>query len=542
MAQQQQQPEIATPVIDKLDLSSSLSSVAATPSQSFMKLSSSSSAQNTENQKNGVPLRVETRFRPISFGGSTINLGSCSSSSFSSSYSSSSSSVAKMDPLSSLSSPVARLQLKSPIPQTAPVVLTEQSQSVQPGYQPVHPRSLLRKAYSTSAFTRAPVSVGSVVQPSVEASAALAAELKPAKALLRSHSDSSLSTSTSTSSISAAFVVALQPFVPKPMSFSTAHTTMPPLNRSESPILRKRRSIHSMFEEKDTTARDGFETATRTRTDNSRASSSDSTDDELLRAAQIGSRGTSRRRMRLVSRSFNNDQSSASASQEDTRMIMTGNDAAESDDESSSNHNGQQPVVSRSMSSVDLCLMRRSDAPLRRSSSSMSTTRVGAYSSTSRPMRVRSRRRDGSRSMSNTPRGSPTPEDAECAAIIQAVMHQVNESTRINPSPPPEDLDRCSGNMLSTVQRPKIPDLKCIDASTLCSLLVDGWKEKFSRFLVVDCRFDYEYDGGHIRSAVHCSEPKDVITQFFKQPPEEGALPVCLVFHCEFSKNRAPKM
>ena len=156
--------------------------------------------------------------------------------------------------------------------------------------------------------------------------------------------------------------------------------------------------------------------------------------------------------------------------------------------------------------------------------------------------------------MSNTPRGSPTPEDAECAAIIQAVIHAVSQTIRINPSPPPEALDFMSGSMLPTIDRPKFPDLKCIDGKTLHTLILGGdvqpsggattggWKERFSKFMIVDCRFDYEFSGGHIRNATHCSKPKDIITQFLKEPPTMDTLPVCLVFHCEFSKNRAPKM
>jgi rhodanese-related sulfurtransferase len=141
------------------------------------------------------------------------------------------------------------------------------------------------------------------------------------------------------------------------------------------------------------------------------------------------------------------------------------------------------------------------------------------------------------------PRCSPTPEDAECAAIIRAVMHQVNEANRINPSPPPDDLDCVSGCMLPTIDRPKIPDLKCISGETLNACLInDDWKNRFSKLIIIDCRFDYEYEGGHITSAIHCPEPKDAITNFFKNPPLIDTKPVCMIFHCEFSKNRAPKM
>ena len=101
-----------------------------------------------------------------------------------------------------------------------------------------------------------------------------------------------------------------------------------------------------------------------------------------------------------------------------------------------------------------------------------------------------------------------------------------------------------SGCLLPTVDRPNIPDLKCIAGHTLKStfMMNNEWKKKFSKIVIIDCRFDYEYSGGHIKTALHCSEPKDMITNFFKHPPSMDALPVCMIFHCEFSKNRAPKM
>ena len=279
--------------------------------------------------------------------------------------------------------------------------------------------------------------------------------------------------------------------------------------------------------------------------------STDSTDDELLAAAKQASRGGStRRRMRLLSRSFSKDTTSGSSSSSSSSSSRTSSrDGNATDEEDEGEGRERSSSLQSSLSSSDMSLMRRS-APLRRASSSVSTARVGERTNHSHQRGGGGRHprhhlrgpRSGARSVSNTPRGSPTPEDAECAAIIQAVMHQVSETTRLNPSPPPDDLDIFSGSMLPTVSRPKIPDLKCIEMQTLCSLMDGSWKDTFSKFIVVDCRFHYEYSGGHIRSAVHCPEPKDVITQFFKEPPSMSDHPVCIVFHCEFSKNRAPKM
>jgi hypothetical protein len=132
-------------------------------------------------------------------------------------------------------------------------------------------------------------------------------------------------------------------------------------------------------------------------------------------------------------------------------------------------------------------------------------------------------------------------EDAECAAIIKAVMDRVTEYNLRNPSPPPMDVDQ-SKPVLPTVFRPKTPDIRCITPATLCDLIAGRFNESVSRCHIVDCRFDYEYEGGHIRNAIHVAEPHEAISRFFRETPLEGELPVCLVFHCEFSKNRAPKM
>ncbi|ADM11355.1 M phase inducer phosphatase [Encephalitozoon intestinalis ATCC 50506] len=53
-------------------------------------------------------------------------------------------------------------------------------------------------------------------------------------------------------------------------------------------------------------------------------------------------------------------------------------------------------------------------------------------------------------------------------------------------------------------------------------------------YLVIDCRFPYEYQGGHIRNAVNISSARELGILFRK--------PKVLIFHCEFSSIRAPKL
>jgi rhodanese-related sulfurtransferase len=60
----------------------------------------------------------------------------------------------------------------------------------------------------------------------------------------------------------------------------------------------------------------------------------------------------------------------------------------------------------------------------------------------------------------------------------------------------------------------------------------------FTSHKFVDARYGYEHKGGCIRDAINISDPKDFIAEFFDDPR-----PDCVViFHCEFSQRRGPKM
>lgn len=81
--------------------------------------------------------------------------------------------------------------------------------------------------------------------------------------------------------------------------------------------------------------------------------------------------------------------------------------------------------------------------------------------------------------------------------------------------------------------------------------LLDGqFDEKISEFHVVDCRFDYEYNGGHIPGAVNINTTAGV-EEFFlgtqvklPRPSTSGHVnkKTVIVFHCEFSIQRAPTL
>lgn len=84
-------------------------------------------------------------------------------------------------------------------------------------------------------------------------------------------------------------------------------------------------------------------------------------------------------------------------------------------------------------------------------------------------------------------------------------------------------------------------DLKYITPSTLESLLCDESK-CHKNIVIIDCRYPYEFDGGHIKGAINLYKREDVKNTFITQTCGFNTDNTILVFHCEFSSERAPKM
>jgi M-phase inducer tyrosine phosphatase len=81
--------------------------------------------------------------------------------------------------------------------------------------------------------------------------------------------------------------------------------------------------------------------------------------------------------------------------------------------------------------------------------------------------------------------------------------------------------------------------------------LIDGnYDFGIADFHIIDCRFDYEYDGGHIAGAVNINTTNGVedfllnpkLTKPKQSVSGDAAKKTILVFHCEFSVKRAPTL
>lgn len=77
------------------------------------------------------------------------------------------------------------------------------------------------------------------------------------------------------------------------------------------------------------------------------------------------------------------------------------------------------------------------------------------------------------------------------------------------------------------------PDLQVISRETLAGLM----EREGRTVLVVDARFGYEYEGGHIRGAVNAACVEDLRRLTLCLPASTH-----LVFHCEYSECRAPAL
>ncbi|GMK55355.1 hypothetical protein CspeluHIS016_0204110 [Cutaneotrichosporon spelunceum] len=98
-----------------------------------------------------------------------------------------------------------------------------------------------------------------------------------------------------------------------------------------------------------------------------------------------------------------------------------------------------------------------------------------------------------------------------------------------------------------------------ITPATLCDVLEGRYNDKMKRYHIIDCRFDYEFEGGHIEGAINIHNPADLDSLLLSPNgginEADGTLPapstsgkvdstqqVVLIFHCEFSKKRAPEV
>ncbi|XP_070529023.1 M-phase inducer phosphatase isoform X2 [Cardiocondyla obscurior] len=92
-------------------------------------------------------------------------------------------------------------------------------------------------------------------------------------------------------------------------------------------------------------------------------------------------------------------------------------------------------------------------------------------------------------------------------------------------------------------------DLKSITSDTLAALLRGEFSDRVASYTIVDCRYPYEFDGGHINGAVNIYSTDQVQQMMFNHLTDtvpniqhDTDKRNILVFHCEFSWKRGPTL
>ncbi|KAI6213399.1 M-phase inducer phosphatase [Aphelenchoides besseyi] len=113
-----------------------------------------------------------------------------------------------------------------------------------------------------------------------------------------------------------------------------------------------------------------------------------------------------------------------------------------------------------------------------------------------------------------------------------------------NSSLSPEVVEHYS---LRTVDKPQIEDtaFRSIDGNTLAALVNSLTIEQFEeKFVLVDCRYPFEYDGGHVKNSINVFDPELIVSMFYPTSKDlfdqmKTKIPI---FYCEFSQKRGPQM
>ncbi|XP_076985561.1 M-phase inducer phosphatase 1 isoform X2 [Tamandua tetradactyla] len=144
-----------------------------------------------------------------------------------------------------------------------------------------------------------------------------------------------------------------------------------------------------------------------------------------------------------------------------------------------------------------------------------------------------------------------SPEEAASPEKPQEIIHQPlslasspKETIENILDSDPRDLigDFSKGYLFHTVAG-KHQDLKYISPEIMASVLNGKFANLIKEFVIIDCRYPYEYEGGHIKGAVNLHMEEEVEDFLLKKPivPTDDKR-VIVVFHCEFSSERGPRM
>lgn len=126
------------------------------------------------------------------------------------------------------------------------------------------------------------------------------------------------------------------------------------------------------------------------------------------------------------------------------------------------------------------------------------------------------------------------------ASIMRAVQISSSDPSLIG--------DFSKSHILPLLKNFKHQDLKSISCHVLVDILNGHYNDVIESFSIVDCRYPYEYEGGHIKTAVNLYTQELILNHFIKNKTGDAVSKSTnkkrhiLIFHCEFSSERGPSL
>lgn len=146
--------------------------------------------------------------------------------------------------------------------------------------------------------------------------------------------------------------------------------------------------------------------------------------------------------------------------------------------------------------------------------------------------------------MQNDERGA---EESSTLPVIVSAETELMISTALSRADDHQNLigDFSRPYLLSLVKS-KCHGLVAISPHMLAAVIVGEYEKDVEACIIVDCRYPYEYEAGHIRGALNIYTKDEIISTFLKSSRYHSSatqpLRTILVFHCEFSSERGPKL
>lgn len=135
--------------------------------------------------------------------------------------------------------------------------------------------------------------------------------------------------------------------------------------------------------------------------------------------------------------------------------------------------------------------------------------------------------------------GSPTQLISRNKSIRR--IHSMCQTSKEKETYNMEDNSHLSKTSINTfkVDNDLLPR---INEDELFRILNGDYKGEFDEYIIIDCRFNYEYDGGHIRNAINITSQQGLEEKLINNVDNSTSKRQLYIFHCEFSIFRSPTM